>query len=255
MTFSVQAEAYDRFVGRYGEALGRAVAERVGVEPGMRALDVGAGTGKLTGVLSDLLGEENVAAVEPSQPFVAALRERFPTADVQLGAAEELPWQNEAFDAVFAQLVINFMAQPERGVGEMRRVTRDGGIVAGAVWDYGAGMTLLTRFWEAASAVGDAAADERTTMQFGQEGKLADLFGDVGLRDVEDGAIVVSATYESFDDLWEPFTKGVGPAGAHVVSLSPDERERLRTEYERRLGSPAGPFELDARAWYAVATR
>jgi SAM-dependent methyltransferase len=255
VTFSVQAEAYDRFVGRYGEALGRALAERAGVEREMRALDVGAGTGKLTGVLSELLGEENVAAVEPSEPFVEALRVRFPAADVHLGAAEELLWEDDSFDAVFAQLVFNFMADPERGAREMRRVTREGGVVAGAVWDYGAGMTLLTTFWEAASAVGGADADERTTMRFGAEGALATFFREAALHDVTDGAIVVSAAYESFEDLWEPLTKGVGPAGAHVVALPPDDREILRAELDRRLGSPQGPFELDARAWYAVGTK
>jgi hypothetical protein len=63
---------------------------------------------------------------------------------------------------------------------------------------------------------------------------------------------VVSAAYESFDDLWEPYTRGVGPAGAYVVSLEEEDRETLRGEYERRLGSPRGPFRLSARAWYAV---
>jgi SAM-dependent methyltransferase len=256
VTFAVEAEAYDRFVGRYGEALGRALAERAGVERGMSALDVGAGTGKLTGVLAEILGEENVAAVEPSEPFVAALRERFPAADVRPGRAEELPFEDDSFDAAAAQLVLNFMDEPERGVDEMIRVTRDGGIIAGTVWDYAGGMTMLRTYWEAAATVdpqGIAGRDERARRRF--EGGVAELWFDAGVRRTKQGAIVVSASYESFEDLWEPFTKGVGPAGAHASSLDPETQAALREEYRRRLGSPEGPFELEARAWYAVGKK
>jgi SAM-dependent methyltransferase len=258
MTFAVEAEFYDRFVGRYGEALGRAIADRAGVQPGMRALDVGAGTGKLTAVLAEILGAEDVAAVDPSEPFVAALNERFPAVDVRAGNAEALPFADESFDAVFAQLVINFLADPEGGTAEMRRVARQGGVLAGAVWDYRGEMTMLTTFWEAAAAIGERGAeagDERTRMRFGEPKELVELWQGAGLRDVHGGEIVVSAAYESFADLWEPFLAGVGPAGDFAVSLEPDAQGALRDEYHRRLGSPQGPFELTARAWCAVGRK
>ncbi len=258
MTFAVAAEMYDRFVGRYSDSLGRALAEKAGVRPGMRALDVGAGTGKLAGVLAEILGEENVAAVDPSEPFVAALGERFPAADVRQGAAERLPFEDGSFDAVFSQLVVNFLTDPDRGAAEMARVTRGGGTAAAAVWDYRGEMTMLTTFWEAAAAVderGAAVRDERTRMRFGELEELVELWDGAGLGDVEGGEIVVSAAYEDFDDLWDPFLAGVGPAGDFAVSLEPDAQAAMREEYRRRLGSPEGPFELRARAWYAVGTR
>jgi SAM-dependent methyltransferase len=258
MTFAVQAETYDRFVGRYGAALGSALAKLAGVQPGMRVLDVGAGTGKLTGVLAEMVGEENVAAVDPSGPFVEALTSRFPGADVRAGTAEELPWADGSFSAVFAQLVVNFMADPERGAEEMRRVARDGGVVVAAVWDYRGRMTMLTTFWEAAAAIderGTAARDERTRMRFGESEELAELWRGAGLREVERGEIVVSASYEDFDDLWEPFLGGVGPAGDFAASLDTETQTAVREEYRRRLGSPEGSFELEARAWYAVGKK
>jgi len=258
VTFEVEAQVYDRFVGRYGEELGQALADRVGAREGMRALDVGAGTGKLTGVLAERLGEDNVAAVDPSEAFVAALTSRFPAAAIRAGAAEELPFADGSFDAVFAQLVVNFLADPEQGAAEMRRVAREDGVVAAAVWDYRGRMTLLTTFWEAAAAVderGIEARDERTRMRFGELDELVELWRGAGLRDAEGGQIVVAASYESFDDLWEPFTAGVGPAGAYAVSLEPDALVALREEYRGRLGSPEGPFELEARAWYAVGKK
>jgi SAM-dependent methyltransferase len=258
MTFAVAAEMYDRFVGRYSDELGRALAEKARVGSGMQALDVGAGTGKLVGVLAEVLGEENIAAVDPSEPFVAALAERFPAVDVRHGTAEQLPFENASFDAVFAQLVVNFLTDPERGAAEMARVARGGGTVAAAVWDYRGEMTMLTTFWEAAAAIderGAAARDERTRMRFGELNELVELWDGAGLRDVEGGEIVVSAAYQNFDDLWEPFLAGVGPAGDFAVSLEPDTQAAMREEYRRRLGSPEGPFELQARAWYAVGRR
>jgi SAM-dependent methyltransferase len=255
MTFAVAAEAYERYVGRYGADLGLALARAAGLHPGQRVLDVGSGPGALTAVLVELTGAENVAAVDPSEPFHAALRERLPGVDARLAAAEELPFEDGEFDAALAQLVVNFMSDPDAGVGEMRRVTRAGGAVAACVWDYPGEMTMLRAFWEAAAELEPelvADLDERTAMAFDEEGELSDLFRRVGLVDVEEGELLVSAGYENFDDLWEPFTSGVGPAGAYVASLDAQGHRALRAEFQQRLGSPTGSFRLGARAWYAV---
>lgn len=255
MTFAVAAEVYDRFVGRYSYGLSEALAEDAGIAAGSSVLDVGAGSGAGTRRLVELVGPERVAAVDPSEPFVEALKARFPAADVRLGRAEALPFENDLFDAVLAQLVVNFMADPKAGVAEMRRVARPGGVVAACVWDYGGEMTLLRTFWDAAASLDPGAAravDERAGMRFGSRGELAELWRSAGLGEVEDGELVVWADYEGFEDLWEPFTKGVGPAGGFVASLDPERQAALKAEYRRQLAVPDGPFRLSARGWYAV---
>jgi SAM-dependent methyltransferase len=257
LTFEVQPEVYDRFVGRYSYALVDALAAAAGIEAGASVLDVGAGSGVGTRRLVELVGSVRVSAVEPSEPFVEALRERLPGVDVRRGSAESLPFEDDAFDAVLANLVVNFMQDPLAGVSEMRRVARPGGAVAVCVWDYAGEMTLLRSFWDAAVALDPdpaAAADERSRMRFARPGELGALCRDAGLGDVEEGELVVSADYESFDDLWEPFTLGVGPAGEHAASLDPERQVALRDDYRRRLDVPDGPFRLDARAWFAVAS-
>jgi SAM-dependent methyltransferase len=251
VTFAVPAEAYDRFVGRYSYGLADALAREAGIGPEDAVLDVGAGPGVGTRRLAELAGR--VAAVEPSGPFAGALRERLPEVDVRQGAAEELPFGDGEFDAAFAQLVLNFMSDPEAGVAEMRRVTRPGGVLAACVWDYPDKMTLLRVFWDAVAAAGSpGAGDERDGMRFGREGELVAFWEEAGLEQVAGGEITVAAAYESFDDLWAPFEAGVGPAGSHAASLEPGAREELRAEYRRRLDVPDGPFELEARAWFAV---
>src|SRR5215218_3639624 len=132
---------YGRFVGRYAPSLSAALIDAVGVEPDSGVLDVGCGPGGLAAALAEIVGQENVAAVDPSQPFVSVCRARLPTADVRVAAAEELPFADDSFDAAFAQLVVNFMTDAERGVGEMKRVVRPGGAVAACTWDYGDRMT------------------------------------------------------------------------------------------------------------------
>jgi SAM-dependent methyltransferase len=216
---------------------------------------VGSGPGALTRVLAERLGPDNVSAVDPSEPFVEAVRERLPGVDIRLGSAEELPFADDEFDAALSQLVVNFMADPETGVDEMRRVVRPGGAVAASVWDYPGEMTLLRAFWEAAAALEPERVegrDERAVMPFDEEGELVDLWRRVGLSDVEGGEIVAYGEYESFEDLWAPLEAGVGPAGAYVTSLAPDGRAALADELRRRLGAPEGSFRLGGRAWYAV---
>src|SRR5687767_14318646 len=151
--FGGPAEVYDRFVGRYSPELARAMCEAAGVEPGWRALDVGCGSGALVERLAEIVGPENVAGVEPSERFAEAAELRVPGASIVVGSAEQLPFPDGAFDVAMAQLVVNFLSDPPQGVREMARVTREGGVVAGCVWDYGGGMTMLRTFWEAAVAL------------------------------------------------------------------------------------------------------
>jgi SAM-dependent methyltransferase len=246
MTFSVSDDAYDRFMGRYSKPLGPVFADFAGVEEG-RMLDVGAGTGALTTELARRVGEENVAAAEPSESFVEALRRRLPAADVRDAPAEELPWPDDSFDAGLAQLVLSFVRDGPAAAGELRRVVRPGGVAAACMWD-GDGMEMLGAFWRAAREVKPASPDERG-MRYRTEPELLDLWESAGLRQVESAPLEVSADYEDFDDLWSSVLGGVGPAGSYAMSLDEGGRAELREALRRQLGGPAGAFRLRARAW------
>jgi len=254
-TFRASAEAYDRHVGRYGTRLAEAFLAFTALAPPARALDVGCGPGALTRVLADRLGPLNVCAVEPSEPFARACRERTPGVEVTVAAAERLPFADAAFDAVLSQLVINFLDDAQAGVRELARVTRPGGTVAACVWDYAGEMTLLRAFWDAAREVDPAraaAADEGVAMRWCGDGELAELWRGAGLRDVRFEPLVARASYRDFEDLWSPLPTGVAPSGAFCASLDDAGRIALHDAYRRRLGVGDGPFELTARAW-AVA--
>jgi ubiquinone/menaquinone biosynthesis C-methylase UbiE len=253
-TFRTPAEAYDRHVGRYSRELAQALINAAGLRPGHRALDVGCGPGALTSELVALLGAEHVAAVDPSIPFVEACRRRLPGVNVQVASSEGLPFEDAAFDHGLSQLVVNFMTDPLAGVREMQRVTRPGGSVSAAVWDYAGEMTLLRRFWDAAVALDLSATDhdEGRCMPYCTPEELGDLWSTAGLAEVWVFPVVVAAGYDDFEDLWQPLESGVAPSGAYAVSLPPERRNALKVEFRRRLGVGTEPFRLTARAWIAT---
>jgi SAM-dependent methyltransferase len=249
--FQGSAEVYDRFIGRYGPGLAAAMLQTAMVEPGMRVLDVGCGPGPLATQAARIVGPENVAAVDPSEPWVEACRERVPGADVRVAPAESLPFEDGSFDAVLAQLVVNFLSDAPRGVAEMKRVAKPGGVVAACVWDYAGEMKLLRAFWDAVAAVDPASAerDEGRFMRYANADELGALWTEAGFGEVAVSPLDVEASYADFDDLWTPFLAGIGPAGAYAVSLAPEAQATLREQLRATLGDPAGPFELTARAW------
>src|SRR3990170_4770350 len=160
MNFDVAAEAYDRFMGRYSRLLSPQLAGLAGARGGQRVLGVGCGPGALTAELVKRLGPAAVSAVDPSKPFVAAVRARNPGADVLRAPAEHLPFPDRAFDVALAQLVVHFMSDPVAGLAEMARVTRRGGVVAACVWDHGGDQGPLHLFWQAAREIDPDVDDE-----------------------------------------------------------------------------------------------
>jgi SAM-dependent methyltransferase len=257
--FDVSADAYLRFMGRFSEPLAAQFADladladladpaglKADAGRGRRLLDVGCGPGALTAELVRRAGADAVSAVEPSASFAAAVRERLPGVDVRQAAAEQLPFAAGTFGTTLAQLVVHFMADPVLGLQEMSRVTRPGGVVAACVWDHAGGRGPLAVFWAAVHEL-DPAADDESDRAGAREGDLARLFAQAGLNEIQATTLTVRARYASFDQWWEPFTLGVGPAGAYVASLSPADRAALRDQCRRLL--PAAPAEVTATAW------
>jgi len=251
--FEVAGEAYDRFMGRYSHGLSAQLADLAGVSPAMHVLDVGCGPGALVGELVSRVGPHRVSAVDPSEPFVSAARHRYPGVDLRVGVAEQLPFADHVFDAALAQLVVHFMQDPTVGLAEMARVTRPGGVVAACVWDHASHHGPLGVFWQAARELDPLVHDE-SALAGVREGDLARLFENTGqLQRIEEATLVVRVEHPTFDEWWEPFERGVGPAGAYVAGLDKRDREALRERCHTALTTE--PFTTTARAWAARGVR
>ena len=248
VSFEVEAGAYDRFMGRYSSPLAPSFADFAGVVPGDRVLDVGCGPGALTDELVRRTSPASVAAVDPSRSFIAAVQERHPQVDVRQSSAEQIPFDVGTFDSTLAQLVVHFMNDPVVGLREMARVTVHHGTVAACVWDHGSGGGPLSIFWEAAHVL-DGSVQDESQLAGARRGHLGQLFREAGLESIEEVLLTVSVQHMTFDEWWEPYTLGIGPAGKYVQGLDGTGRLQLREQCRRML--PNAPFTLTAGAWAA----
>jgi SAM-dependent methyltransferase len=242
--FRVGGDEYDNFMGRYSTVLAPLFVDFAGVSSGDRVLDVGSGTGALTAAL--LARDASVAAADPSPEFVAVLRERFPGLEVEEAPGESLPFGDGVFDVALAQLVVAFMSDAPAAIAEMARVARR---IAVCMWGI-AEVDMFAAIDKAAAAVGSSRAAEPRRYRTPQE--IHDLLAPHG--EVEAGELDVTAGYRDFDEFWQAMDHGVGPAGQWLASLDPGQREHARNELFRELGSPEGPFELNARAFAGAVT-
>ncbi len=247
-------DAYERFMGRWSRRLAPLLVRFAGVRDGDAVLDVGSGTGALSAAVAAAAPGSPVTGVDPAAAYVsfAKARHALNLLRFEAGDAQHLPFPDASFDRTLSLLIMNFVPDPDRALGEMARVTRAGGTIAAAVWDYGEGMQLLRLFWDEAISRDPAldARDERH-MPLARSGELGALWIRHAMQDVAEAPLSIETPFASFDDYWSPFLEGQGPAGAYVAALPAPEQEQLRQRLRARvLGTgPDRPFALTARAW------
>ena len=250
-----RGEAYERYVGRWSRLVAREFLAWLDVPPGGRWLDVGCGTGALTGLILEIADPAEVHGIDPAEGFVEHARAHVtdPRARFSVGDARVLPFDAGSFDAVVGGLMLNFVPEPAIAVGEFARVTRPDGQVGVYVWDYAGGMQFMRRFWDAATALDPAARELDEGRKFDtvtNPDGLRTLFTGAGLREVETRAIEIPTRFAGFDDYWTPFLGGQGPGPAYVMSLDDDRRAALRERLLATLPTDSdGSMPLTARAW------
>jgi SAM-dependent methyltransferase len=195
-----------------------------------------------------------VYGIDNGEAFLALARQRIadPRVRWERGDAADLPWDAGISDVTVSGLVLNFIGDPERTMREKIRVTRAGGLVAGYVWDYAAGMQMMRYFWDVAKEVSpqDGWLDQAERNPLCQPGSLVELFEKAGLEAVEVRGIDIPTVFESFEDYWEPFLGGTGAAPSYLARVGKEVGERIRHGLLERLPiNGDGQIELRARAW------
>jgi SAM-dependent methyltransferase len=252
-------EPYEAYVGRWSRKVASAFCEWLEPEPDRRWLDVGCGTGALTESIAGKVRPARLVSADPSFPYVSYARAR--TADrhvsFAVGDALAIPLATGSTDYVVSGLVLSFIPDLARALGEMRRVTRPGGTVAAYVWDYAEKMQLMRYFWDAAASL-DAAAghlDEGRRFPICRPGGLENAFKAAKLSDIHGQGIEIPTVFADFDDYWSPFLGGQGPAPGYVMSLTEDSRAHLRERLRATLPiREDGSISLVARAWAVRGT-
>lgn len=253
-------DAYERYMGRWSRALAPEFVSWLRIPAGARWLEIGCGTGSLTAAICEMAAPSSVLACDTSPDYVRYCRERlsFDVLTVVASQPDRLPPGESGYDAIVSSLVLNFLPDPGAALARMREACAPDGCVAACVWDYSQGMEFLRIFWDAAVALDPAAAalDEGSRFPLCEPAALRAAFGAAGLRSIEVAPLTVPTEFASFEDYWEPFVHGPGPAPTYVSSLSDASRERLAEALRARLAHLGDdPFLLSARAWSAKGFR
>ncbi|MGE0439098.1 MAG: class I SAM-dependent methyltransferase [Gemmatimonadales bacterium] len=252
-------DAYEAYMGRWSRQVAREFVRWLAVSPDRNWLEVGCGTGALTTAVCALANPASITACDPAVPFIEHARASLadPRVAFTVAAAGNLPTRADGFDAAVSGLVFNFIPDPAAALRELGCCLKPGGIIGAYVWDYADGMEFLRIFWEVAARLDPAAAalDEGRRFALCGRGALEALWRAANLGDVAGGAIEVPTTFASFDEYWQPFLLGTGPAPSYVASLTEAGRSALGDALRRRLApAPDGSIALRARAWAARGT-
>ncbi len=249
---------YEQYVGRWSRRVASAFLSWLQMPPARRWLDVGCGTGALCAAIADYCSPSSVVGVEPSEGFLKTAKDNLGNRlALHQGSATAIPLADASVDVVVSGLVLNFVPDQRAGLAEMARVTAKGGTIAAYVWDYAGKMELMRFFWDAAVQLDPAASklDEGTRFPVCHPQALERLFAEAGLERVEVKPIDIPTQFKNFDDYWQPFLGGQGPAPAYAMSLDEAARARLRNLIRERLPVDAsGSIPLTARAWAVRAS-
>ncbi len=249
--------AYEAYMGRWSRRVAGPFVDWLSPLPGQSWLDVGCGSGALSEAVLANHAPASLTAVDPSEGFVSTARMRLGAAvQCRVGNALALPLADASVALAVSGLVLNFLSDPVRALAEMRRVTVPGGTVALYVWDYPGTMDMLTHFWDVAAELDPNASGLHEAKRFAHwtPPALTDLFGQAGLLEIVTAPIEIDTTFKDFDDYWQPFLGGQGPAPTYLLSLDPVDQDRLRERLLERLPIQTdGAIPMRARAWAARA--
>lgn len=250
------AYAYDKFMGRWSRLIAPHLAEFAGIpDSGGKILDAGCGIGVLAFAIAEFRPRCQVVGIDISQEYISYAKSRNNYSDrvhFEIGNVQNLAFPDAAFNDSLSLLALNFVPNAPRALSEMKRVTKPGGRIAAAVWDYGDGMEMLRVFWDAAVAVdANASRLHEKNMPLCRADELSGLWRSAALDNIHEQPLEVEMNFKSFQDYWEPFLTGQGPAGAYVKRVGRDHLPILREEVKRRLRlqDEAAQFILRGRVW------
>lgn len=246
-------DSYERYMGCRSREIATKYLDWLAAPQGADWLDVGCGTGALSAVILDKCNPDSIHGIEQTEGFVAHANATIPDdrARFSVGDAQDLDVETNSVDVVTSALMLNFVPDKQAVLKEMQRVAKTGGMISFYVWDYpGVGVGFIDAFWHAAAELDEKAAelDEGKRFPFCTREGLGELCEDAGLQSVIVEPIEINCHFPTFEDFWQPFTLGAGPAPGYCMSLEEPQRDELKSLLMQKIGSERG-IVMPARAW------
>lgn len=253
MTSQIQFDdgaAYERFMGAWSQLVAAKFLDWLAPRAGLHWLDVGCGNGAFTVMIAERCAPVMIHGIDPSEAQLSFARTRLPSslARFERGDAMALPFGDRSFDAAVMPLVIFFVPDPPRGVAEMARVVRPGGVIASYAWDMTGGGFPYAPVQAELRAMG-LDVPSPPSPDASRTDRLIELWTGAGLEALETREITVERTFTDFDDYWQTIVGGPS-VGQQLRALSSEDRARFTTQLRERLPAPDahGRITTSARA-------
>jgi SAM-dependent methyltransferase len=240
---------YERMMGTWSRYAGEIFLDWLKPPAGLRWIDIGCGNGAFTELLAARCAPAEIQGVDPSdaQLDFARSRHKAGIAHFQQGDAMALPFADNSFDAAVMALVIFFVPEPPRGVAEMARVVRPGGLVASYAWDIEGGGFPLEPVLAEVRAMGFPPIRPPSFTAARME-NLRALWSGAGLNGIETREITVQRTFADFEDFWTTTLLGAS-LKATVATMTPEQVATLKIRTRTSLAADhSGPITTSARA-------
>lgn len=243
------SDSYERFMGQWSRAVGTRFLKWISAPSGLNWLDVGCGTGILTGLILDHCAPAAVFGIDSQRAQIEhAKRQGFAhRVTWRVAQAEALPFSDQTFDAVVSALALNFITDRRGALVEMKRVARRKGMVAGFVWDFEAERSpswpLRATMRSMGAEVPEIPGTAASTIS-----ALSAAFAQAGLEGISTTVIEVKRGYATFDAFWIAQTPTYSPTTRVINAMPPQEREELMTRVRQAL-----PKAQDGHIEYSVA--
>jgi ubiquinone/menaquinone biosynthesis C-methylase UbiE len=251
---------YDRWMGRWSLLLAHEFLNWLNLPTDLRWLDVCCGSGVVTQTILDRASPSAVTGIDTSPAQIDFARQKCaqPNVTFEVADAMSLPFPDASFDVAVCGLGFNYFPDPARGLSELARVLRPGGIVALYVWDYAEGARFLRAFWDAAATADPQASvvDQARRFPICTQNGLPEIFRRANLTEISTHPLDIVTRFANFEDYWEPLLTGQGSAPNYLASRSQEMQNAIRERLRASLPLNAeGAIELSARAWAIRARR
>ena len=245
-------DRYEYFMGRWSSLMAPVFLNWLKVPSDKNWLDVGCGTGALSEAIVQNCKPKNLSCIDTSESFIEKVKQRISiTGEYRVGSVDNLPFENESFEIIVSGFALNFFPNLERALSELKRVTKQNGLIAAYVWDYSGRMDFLRYFWDAAYQIDPKSRelDEGLRFPICNSENLINTFENANLKDVESAILDINTNFKNLDDYWNPFLDGQGPAPSYLASLNGELQNTLKNKIREILQFESnGSIKLLGRA-------